>query len=54
MPTRKILVPAFALVATSAFCAIAAQESNVPARPASSLLAPDSVEKAPDAEGFMR
>ena len=54
MTTRNILMIAFALVAASAFCVIAAQDSNDPGRPASSLVAPDSVEKAPDADGFMR
>ena len=53
MTTRNTLVPALALVATSAFCAIAAQETKAPG-PQSSLLAPDSEDAAPDAEGFMR
>ena len=54
MTTRNILVPAFALAATSAFYVLAARESNAPGRPTSSLLAPHSAEKAPDAEGFMQ
>jgi len=53
MTIRNMLVPALALVATSAFCAFAARETNAPG-PTSSLVAPDSEEAAPDAEGFMR
>jgi hypothetical protein len=53
MTKRKILVPALALAA-SALCVFAAQESNAPGRSTSSLMAPDTPEKAPDAEGFLR
>lgn len=54
MTTRNILVPPFALLALLALCAIAAQQSTAPGLRASSLLAPHSAEKAPDAEGFMQ
>ena len=54
MKIRNTLLPAFVVVAASAFFVLAAQESNAPGRRASSLVAPDSAEKAPDAEGFMR
>lgn len=53
MTTRNILVAALALVVTSRFCVSAAQESKPTAR-SSSLSAPDSAEKPPDADGFMR
>lgn len=53
MTKRKILVPALALAA-SALCVFAAQESNAPGRSTSSLMAPVTPEKAPDAEGFLR
>ncbi len=49
---RKLLMSALVLVAGTAILAIAAE--NMVRRPAPSLVRPDSVEKAPDADGFMQ
>ncbi|MBI4662888.1 MAG: acetylxylan esterase [Verrucomicrobia bacterium] len=52
IPLRNLLMPALALVAGSALLAIAAD--NTARGPAPSLTRPDSAEKRPDADGFLR
>jgi hypothetical protein len=61
MPIHRLVVPALAVLAGATFLAVAAAQRgpgqapvNAARGPAPNLMRPDSAEKAPDADGFIR